>query len=105
MKIVHVARFGGSQELQLVERETPVAGPDQLLVEVKASGINFADVMARGGTYPSVPRAPFDPGFEVEGIVLGVGEGVSGFQNGDRVMGLVPGGGYATHAVLDAARA
>jgi len=105
MKIVHVARFGGAEELQLIERETPVAGPNQLLVEVKASGINFADVMARGGAYPGVKSAPFDPGLEVAGVVTGVGEGVAGFENGDRVMGLLLGGGYATHALLDAATA
>ncbi len=105
MKIVHVARFGGAEELQLIERETPVAGPGQILVDVKASGINFADVMARGGHYPGIKSAPFDPGFEVAGVVSGVGDGVSGFQIGDRAIGLVASGGYATHAILEAATA
>lgn len=102
MKIIHVARFGGVEELQLIERPTPAPGPNQILVENRASGLNFADVMARAGTYPGVRSAPFDPGFEVAGVVAGVGEGVSDFQVGDRVMGMLPGGGYATHALLDA---
>ena len=75
------------------------------MVEVKAAGINFADIMAREGQYPSVPSAPFRPGFEVAGTVSQRGDGVQGHQLGERVMGIVPSGGYADHAVLDAANA
>lgn len=105
MHIVHVEQFGGPDALQLIEQPTPTPQAGQIVVEVKASGINFADIMARQGSYPGVPSAPFDPGFEVAGVVSAVGEGVSGFGGGERVMGLVQSGGYATHAVLDASTA
>ena len=59
-------------------------------VRVRASGINFADILARMGLYPDAPPLPAVVGYEVAGIVDGVGEGVEGFSDGDRVSGLHP---------------
>ncbi len=102
MKIIEVREFGATDKMHLVERPTPQPGPNQILVENKASGINFADVMSVSGAYPGIRSAPFDPGFEVAGVVCEVGPGVDGFHIGDRVMGLPRRGGYASHAILEA---
>lgn len=105
MNVIEVKQFGGPETLQLIEEPTPAPKEGQIVVEVKASGINFADIMAREGHYPAVPKAPFRPGFEVAGTVSQRGPGVQGHQIGERVFGMVQGGGYADHAVLDAATA
>jgi len=102
MKFIQVDTFGGPEQLKLHEEATPSPAQGQLLVEVKASGINFADLMMREGHYPAVPTVPFRPGYEAAGIVSAVGEGVSGFSVGQRVMAMVQGGGYASHAIVPA---
>ena len=103
MKYVEATHFGGPEVLQLKEKQTPSAGDGTLLVEVKAAGLNFADVMARVGIYPDVSSAPFVPGFEVAGIVREVGAGVTGFKVGDHVAAIIMTlGGYATHVVIPA---
>jgi NADPH2:quinone reductase len=105
MQFIQVDKFGGPEQLQLREEATPLPEAGRLLIEVKACGLNFADLMARAGHYPPVPSAPFRPGFEVAGTVAAIGEGVSGFQNGARVMAMVRGGGYASHALVEAQNA
>lgn len=106
MKFVEATQFGGPEVLQLVEGPELTAGPGQLVIDVKAAGVNFADIMARAGHYPSVKTAPFRPGYEVAGLVSQVGPDVTSFQVGDRVMGMIGTmGGYASSAVLDAASA
>ncbi len=105
MNIIEVKQFGGPETLQVIEEPTPAPKEGQIVVEVKASGVNFADIMAREGRYPGVPDAPFRPGFEVAGTVSQRGPGVQGHQIGERVFGMVQGGGYADHAILDAATA
>ena len=103
MKFVEVKRFGGPEVLDIVEQPdlTPNAG--QIVVDVKAAGINFADIMAREGAYPGVSRAPFRPGYEVAGVVTAVGVGVQGIGGGARVMAMLSGmGGYASQVVVDA---
>ncbi|HEX4168668.1 MAG TPA: alcohol dehydrogenase catalytic domain-containing protein [Bryobacteraceae bacterium] len=77
-----------------------------LLVEVQAAGIQYADVLARSGLYPTIRKAPFVLGFEVAGIVGEVGKCVEGFKAGDSVAAITPaGGGYATHVLIPAATA
>lgn len=105
MNVIEVKQFGGSDTLKMIQETAPAPKEGQIVVEVKASGINFADIMAREGHYPAVPSAPFRPGFEVAGTVSQRGDGVQGHQLGERVMGILPGGGYAEYAVLDAASA
>ncbi len=102
MKFVEVQHFGGPEVLRFVEEADPEPKAGQVAIEVKAIGINFADIMAREGTYPGVPSAPFRPGYEVAGVVTAWGEGVTGFRGGERVMGIISNGGYTTHAVLNA---
>ena len=106
MKFIEAPQFGGPEVLTVVETETPTPGEGMLLVEVKAAGLNYADIMARSGVYPRVPKAPFALGFEIAGIVTGVGKGVEGFNQGDSVAAIMlAGGGYATHAVIPAVTA
>ncbi|GGP19584.1 NAD(P)H-quinone oxidoreductase [Silvimonas iriomotensis] len=96
---------GGPETLHLGEVDTPRPGPGQLLVKVKAAGINRADLMQREGKYPPPPGDSAILGLEIAGEVAALGEDVSGFVIGDRVAGLVGGGGYAQYCVLDAGTA
>ncbi|WP_083301068.1 NAD(P)H-quinone oxidoreductase [Jeongeupia sp. USM3] len=80
----------------------PVAGPGQLLVRVRAAGINRADLVQAAGHYPPPPGESTVLGLEIAGEVVAVGDGADGFAVGDAVFGLVPGGGYAEYCVLDA---
>lgn len=106
MKYVEASRFGGPEVLTTIEKETPRPGEGMVLVEVQASGINYADLMARSGFYPTVTKAPFTPGFEIAGVVKEVGKGVDGLKAGDTVAAMTPaGGGYASHVVIPAAMA
>ena len=105
MKYVEVLQFGGPEVLKIVDKETPAAADGMLVVEVKAAGVNYADVAARQGSFPAIAKAPFLPGFEVAGVVSEVGKGVKGFNVGDSVAAITSGGGYASHAVIPAAAA
>ena len=105
MKAIEVKQFGGPEVLEVVEKPTPVPSQGQLLIEVKAAGVNYADIGARTGHYPPGPKPPFIPGMEVAGFVSALGEGVTEFTIGQSVMGILPSGGYAEYAVLDAKNA
>ncbi|MDV7245929.1 MULTISPECIES: NADPH:quinone oxidoreductase family protein [Rhodococcus] len=91
--------------LQLEEVPDPVAGPGQVLVRVLAAPANFPDVLLCRGEYQITPPLPFTPGVELCGEVVAVGDGVTRFTQGDRVIGNsnLPGGGFAQLAVLDEA--
>lgn len=93
-----VRRTGGPDRVEVVDVPMPVPGPDELLVEVEATGIAFADVVMRMGVYPGV-KVPFTPGYEVVGRVVG-GEG---FAEGTRIAALTVTGGAARYAVVRAA--
>ena len=95
MKALVITRAGGPEVLQVQERPDPVAGAGKVLVRVRAAGINFADVMARAGLYPDAPKTPSVVGYEIAGIVEAVGEGVTEYAPGDRVLGGTRFGGYA----------
>jgi NADPH:quinone reductase-like Zn-dependent oxidoreductase len=86
---------GGPEVLQVQERPDPPVGPGEVRIAVKAAGINFADTMARVGLYPDAPKPPCVMGYEVSGEVEGLGEGVSDFVVGDRVMAGTRFGGQA----------
>ena len=101
MKTIQVTKHGGPEVLQAAEKPQPTPGPGQILIEVKASGINFADIMSRMGTYPPAPPPPFVPGFEAAGTVAAVGPDVTDWKPGDRVAAMVA-GGYAEYALADA---
>jgi NADPH:quinone reductase len=93
MKAVQVSRFGGPEVLEIVDLEPPQAGPGQVLVDVTAAGVNYADTHATDDTYLRPQELPFVPGAEVVGTARG------GTHDGERVVALLGGGGgYAEQA-------
>jgi NADPH:quinone reductase len=103
MKYVEVSQFGNEGQLRLFDGDAPRPEAGQLLLDVKAAGINFADIMARRGNYPPISSAPYRPGFEVVGTVKVVGPETPGFAVGDLVVSLSPGGGgYASEVAVPA---
>jgi NADPH:quinone reductase-like Zn-dependent oxidoreductase len=103
VRVVEITKHGPPEVLQVRER----AGPDrplggQVLVDVKAAGINFADTLARIGLYQDAPKPPCVVGYEVAGTVTAVGPGVEGISPGDRVMAGTRFGGYAEHVLAKA---
>ena len=91
---------GGPDVLKLGRKPVPKPDAGQILVAVAAAGVNRPDVMQRQGLYPPPPGAPDWPGLEIAGVIAAVGEGADRFRIGDRVMALVPGGGYAEYATV-----
>ncbi len=101
MRAVVFAGHGGNEVVRLEERPDPVPGAHEVLVAARFAGINWADVSQRQGNYPPPPGAPADiPGLEVAGEVAATGPGVLGWQVGDRVFGLVGGGGLADRVLV-----
>ena len=86
----------------LVERQVPLAdpGPDEVHLEVQATGVNFADLLMRTGIYATVPPMPYSPGFEAAGIVRRVGPGVTDWKPDDRAIALIRFGGYADDLIV-----
>ncbi len=95
MRAVVITRHGGPDVLEVQERPDPPVGPGEIRIAVKAAGINFADLMARAGTYPDAPKPPCVIGYDVAGEVESVGDGVTAHALGDRVLGGTRFGGYA----------
>ena len=104
MKYIEVPQFGGFDQLQMREGDAPTPGQGEILIDVRASGINFADIFALTGQYPPVPKAPYRPGFEVAGEVSALGEGVENWKVGDRAVAFVK-GGFAEQAVASVGNA
>ena len=102
MKAIEVTKPGGPDVLKAAERPEPIAGEGEVLIRVKAAGVNRPDVVQRLGLYPPPPGASDIPGLEVAGVVEQVGDNVSGVGVGDAVCALVPGGGYAELCVASA---
>lgn len=105
MKAVVLTGTGGYDVLQVQERPDPPVGPGEVRIAVKAAGINFADTMARVGLYPDAPKPPCVLGYEVAGEVESVGDGVSEFKVGDRVVGGCRFGGQAELVTVPEAQA
>ena len=103
MKAVLCKNWGPPDSLVVEDVPSPAPGKGQLLVSVKASGVNFPDVLLIQNKYQFRPELPFSPGSEIAGVVRQVGEGVHGFMPGDRVMAHTRWGGYAEEAVVDEA--
>ncbi|MCP4951512.1 NAD(P)H-quinone oxidoreductase [Arenicellales bacterium nBUS_48] len=98
MRAVTQANFGGPEELKVDLIDEPIAAAGQVLVKVIATSVNRPDVIQRQGNYPPPPGDSDVLGLEIAGEVAEVGAGVSRWKVGDRVMGLVGGGGYAEFA-------
>ncbi len=94
MRAIILKRHGSPEVLRETVRETPEAGPEDILIRVRASGVNFADLLQRVGLYASAPKLPYILGFEVAGEVLSCGNAVKRFSPGDRVVALVRQGEY-----------
>lgn len=95
---------GGPETLELTETPTPEPKKGEIRIRVRAAGLNFPDTLIIRDLYQIKPPRPFAPGGEVAGEVDAVGEGVSGFAPGDRVLALTGFGGFATHVVTDATK-
>jgi tumor protein p53-inducible protein 3 len=94
-----------THELQLAEVPSPPIGPRDLRIAVRATAVNRADLLQRAGHYPPPPGASEILGLECAGVVTEVGSDVRSWSVGDRAMALLPGGGYADEAVVDAGSA
>jgi NADPH2:quinone reductase len=97
MKQVSVSKFGGPEVLEIQEVAIPTPKGDEILVEIKAAGVNWADAMRRAGTYFEHEPFPFVPGIEAAGVVAEVGPDVKNYKKGDRVLGSVGVGGYSQY--------
>ncbi len=104
MKAVVCHAYGPPESLVVEDIESSKPGKGQVVVAVKACGINFPDTLIIQGKYQFKPAMPFSPGGEVAGIVKEVGEGVERVQVGDRVIAFTGWGGFAEEAAIDAAR-
>src|ERR1700693_2314900 len=87
VKAILCTRLGGPDALELVELPMPVAAAGEAVVSIKAVGLNFYDTLIIAGKYQTKPPLPFSPGGEFAGVIESVGEGVTGFAPGDRVLG------------------
>ncbi len=101
MKAIPIRRATDADSLKIEEWPTPKPAPYEILIQVKAFGLNFADIVARKGQYNDAPKFPFVPGYEVAGIVTEVGAQVKSFKAGDEVLALTNFFGYAEFAVAD----
>jgi NADPH:quinone reductase len=102
MKAVLCRAWGGPESLVLEEVPTPQPGPGEVLVEVAAAGVNFADTLMIAGKYQEKPPFPFSPGLEIAGRLRALGAGVTGLEVGQRVVALTDWGGYAEAALARA---
>ena len=101
MKAIIRTSDGGPEVLRLTEIPAPIPGPKQLLVDVKATALNRLDTLQRRGLYPPPSGESEVLGLEIAGTVEAMGDEVAGFSRGNRVFGLIGGGGYAEQAIID----
>jgi len=99
MTVIGITSPGGPEVLVPEERPVPKPGAGEILVKLEAAGVNRPDVAQRKGHYPPPPGASDIPGLEIAGEVVALGEGVSRWKLGDKVMALVSGGGYAQYCL------
>lgn len=103
MRAVVITEPGAPDVLRLRDVPDPEPGPGEIRVRVEAAGVNRADLLQRQGRYPAPPGWPTEiPGLEYAGVVDATGDRVSVWSGGERVMGLVGGGGYAEYVVVQA---
>jgi len=101
MRAVMCRAWGEVESLKVEDLAPPRPARGQVLIDVKATGVNYADAIMVAGNYQTKPTFPFSPGLETAGVVAEVGEGVTRFSRGDRVMAIVAYGGFAEKAVAD----
>lgn len=102
MLAMEISKPGGPEVLRPVERPMPVPGEDEVLIKVQVAGVNRPDCLQRRGVYPAPVGASDLPGLEVSGQIVACGSNVRRFSDGDEVMALVAGGGYAQYVCVNA---
>lgn len=105
MKAVQLTGFEGPKSLRVVEAVKPVPRPNEILVQVKAAGLNYAETELMIGRYPAAHPVPFIMGWEAAGVVAEVGAQVTRFKIGDKITTVVSSGAFAEFATADAAMA
>ncbi|RAO49787.1 NADPH:quinone reductase [Micromonospora saelicesensis] len=102
MRAITIPQPGGPDALVWAEVPDPEPGPNEVIVDVRASGVNRADLLQRQGHYPPPPGAPPYPGLECSGVITEVGAEVAGWAVGQQVCALLAGGGYAERVAVPA---
>jgi len=102
MKAILCTEWGGPEKLSVGEAEPPSPGAGEVVIDVKAAGVNFADTVIIQGTYQLKPDFPFTPGLEVAGTVAQLGDGVDNVSIGDRAVGIPNIGAFAEQVVVKA---
>lgn len=100
-KAYRINKTGSTAALKQVEEELNQPSNNEVQVKVHAIGLNFADIFAIHGLYSAAPKESFVPGLEFSGEIIGIGNEVSGFNIGDKIMGVTRFGGYADHLNID----
>jgi NADPH:quinone reductase len=100
MKAVQFKEYGGPEVLELIELDLPKVSEKEVLINIKAIGVNYADTARREGAYVVPTPLPFIPGLEIAGEIVDMGEKVKAVAKGDRVMALIESDGYADYAVV-----
>ncbi|PFO04736.1 alcohol dehydrogenase [Bacillus sp. AFS076308] len=101
MRAIQLKEYGGPEVLNLVDIEKPVPQGHEVLIEIKAIGVNYADTARREGQYVVKTPLPFIPGAEISGVVTEVGDQVTKIKPGTRIVTLIESGGYADFALAD----
>jgi len=99
--VYRITRTGNLNNLRLLDEDIASPSDNEILIQVKAIGLNFADIFAMYGLYSATPGSNFIPGLEFAGIVLECGPAATGFSPGDEVMGITRFGGYSSHLLID----
>jgi NADPH2:quinone reductase len=100
MRALVCREFGSFEKLVVEDRDEPVPGDGEIVFEVKAAGLNFADILGIAGQYQVKETPPFVAGNEAAGIVTAVGDGVTAFHPGDRIIGALRGGAFAEKSLV-----
>ncbi len=104
MRAYQVVEHGDPSSLKINKIDDLVPGKGQILVSIRVAGINFPDLLVVSGRYQVLPNRPFTPGKDLSGVVLRVGEGVTGFSSGDRVLCHVEHGAFAEQILVTPAQ-
>jgi NADPH2:quinone reductase len=104
MKALLCKAWGGPETLVLEELPSPRPGPGEVVIDVKAAGVNFPDVLIIQNKYQVKPPLPFAPGAELAGVIKELGAGVTGFKPGDRVIAMTTWGAFAEECVAPVAQ-
>jgi NADPH:quinone reductase len=102
MKAIELSGLEGLESLRVVDVEKPHPGANQVLIEVKAAGVNYAEIELTQGRYPALKPLPYIMGFEAAGLVVELGSQVKTLEMGDKIAALVSSGGYAEFATAEA---